>query len=67
MTVEKLVVELQMLPQELEVMIYIGEAEEYGSIDKVLVRTERNLPYAKGSMPELADNEKIVIIEGWII
>lgn len=68
MTVEQLVEKLYTLDPGADVLIYIDEAEDYGSCDKVELFTperQKDLPYAKGDVPKL--KKPTVLISGWVM
>ena len=58
---------LSKMPDDAEVITYIDEDEAYGDISGVcLITNKENMPYAKGSVPEV-EVEKTVLISGWVI
>jgi len=65
MTIKELTAKLSEFSPETQVLIYIGEVEEYGDVQiiKEYKPEEReNMPYSKGKKPQR--NHNIVLIEG---
>ena len=59
---------LSRFPDETPVLVYIGEAEEYGSVDTVSNHqdgTDDDCPYSKGEIPQT--KKPFILIEGGVV
>lgn len=71
MKTKELIKALQTMPNA-EVLVYIGEEEEYGNVQQVSLITDDNaFPYSKGDKPKLGPQKyhedrtnEIVLIKG---